>query len=100
MFASLFEEETPYEYMEFPRHQWNAMYASKVLDGDKLIGVATSRGYSYYFRKMISHVVIDVAYSEPGTELELIWAIRVHGRRRSASPWRNRRSSRTTAARI
>ncbi|WP_201766649.1 aminomethyltransferase family protein [Sphingobium quisquiliarum] len=73
VFASLFEEETPYDYMEFPRHQWNAMYANKVMDGDRLVGVATSRGYSYYFRKMLSHVVIDTAYAEPGTELTVIW---------------------------
>ncbi len=73
VFASLFEEEVPYDFMEFPRHQWNAMFASQVLDGDKLVGVATSRGYSYYFRKMISHVVLDVDYAEPGTELTLVW---------------------------
>jgi len=74
VFASLFEEdEIPFDYMEFPRHQWNAMYASKVLDGDRLVGVATSRGYSYYFRKMLSHVVIDVDKAEPGTELTVIW---------------------------
>lgn len=73
VFASLFDEEVPYDYMEFPRHQWNAMYANSVYDGDKLVGVATSRGYSYFFRKMLSHVVIDADYAEPGTELTLIW---------------------------
>lgn len=73
-FATLFEEEgTPFDYMEFPRHQWNAMYASAVTDGDRLVGVATSRGYSYSFRKMLSHVVIDLGHAEPGTELTVIW---------------------------
>ena len=39
----------------------------------KLVGVATSRGYSYYFRQMLSLCTIDVAQSEPGTEVEVIW---------------------------
>ena len=36
----------------------------------KLVGVATSRGYSYYFRQMLSLCTIDVAQSEPGTEVD------------------------------
>ncbi|MDP6175621.1 MAG: hypothetical protein QGF09_15760 [Rhodospirillales bacterium] len=34
---------------------------------------ATSRGYSYYFREMISLCTIDMAYSEIGTEVTVIW---------------------------
>jgi glycine cleavage system aminomethyltransferase T len=37
------------------------------------VGVATSRGYSYYFREMISLSTIDVAVSEIGTELVVHW---------------------------
>ncbi|MGH6613333.1 hypothetical protein [Sphingomonas sp.] len=88
VFASLFENDVPYEYMEFPRHQWNVMYASKVMDGERLVGVATSRGYSYYFRKMLSHVVIDVDYAEPGTELTLVWG----------EPWTRQKTIRVTVA--
>jgi len=74
IYASLFlESEVPYDYMEMPRHQWNCMYANKVLVGDKVIGVATSRGYSYYFRRMLSHCVIDVSFSEPGTAVTVVW---------------------------
>lgn len=73
VYASLFEEGPTYDYMEMPRHQWNCMYASKVMDGDRLVGVATSRGYSYYFRKMISHCVIDLDHAEPGTEVAVVW---------------------------
>lgn len=73
VYASLFEQEEPYDYMEMPRHQWNCMYANKVMDGDKLVGVATSRGYSYYFRKMLSHCVIDLPYATVGKEVTLVW---------------------------
>jgi vanillate/3-O-methylgallate O-demethylase len=59
--------------MEIPRDQRGFMYADKVLANDKLIGVATSRGYSYYFRQMLSLCVIDVEWSNPGTEVKVIW---------------------------
>lgn len=73
VYDSLFEDGQPYDFMDMPRQQWFAMYTSKVMDGDKLIGTATSRGYSYYFRKVLSHAVIDVEYLEPGTEVTVIW---------------------------
>jgi len=74
VYTSLFQDEQPaYDYMEMPRHQWNCMYASKVLVGDRTIGVATSRGYSYFFRKMLSHCVIDIEHAEPGTEVTIVW---------------------------
>lgn len=73
VYASLFDEGETYDYMEMPRHSWNAMYASKVLAGGGMVGVATSRGYSYYFRKMLSHCVIDIDHATPGTEVAVIW---------------------------
>ncbi|MBA8853477.1 vanillate/3-O-methylgallate O-demethylase [Ochrobactrum intermedium] len=73
VYNSLFEEGEAYDFMDMPRQQWFAMYASKVMDGDKLVGSTTSRGYSYYFRKVLSHGVIDVEYMKPGTELTVVW---------------------------
>ena len=49
------------------------MYADKVLKNGKLVGVTTSRGYSYYFREMISLCTIDVDSSEIGTDVVVIW---------------------------
>jgi vanillate/3-O-methylgallate O-demethylase len=49
------------------------MYMDKVLKDGHLVGVSSSRGYSYYFRKMLSLCTIDVAHSEPGTEVEVVW---------------------------
>jgi vanillate/3-O-methylgallate O-demethylase len=37
------------------------------------VGVATSRGYSYHFREMLSLCTIDVAQAEIGTEVTVIW---------------------------
>jgi vanillate/3-O-methylgallate O-demethylase len=56
-----------------PRDQRGFMYADKVVKNGKPVGVATSRGYSFYFREMLSLCTIDVAQSEPGTEVTVVW---------------------------
>jgi vanillate/3-O-methylgallate O-demethylase len=72
--ASLFRGgEEPYDFMDMPRQQQFCMNAHKVMIGDRLVGVATSRGFSYSFRKMLSHCVIDVVCAAPGTEVTVIW---------------------------
>ncbi len=73
VYASLFRQGKPYHYMEIPRDQRGFMYADKVLKGDELVGVTTSRGYSYYFRQMLSLCTIDVEHSKPGTEVTVVW---------------------------
>ena len=74
VYGSLFDEAgVPYDYMEMPRDQRGFMYMDKVLKDGRLVGVSSSRGYSYYFRKMLSLCTIDVAHSEPGTEVEVVW---------------------------
>lgn len=73
VYASLFRKGDTYNFMEMPRDQRGFMYADKVLKNGKAVGIATSRGYSYYFRDMLSLCVIDVAQSEIGTEVEVIW---------------------------
>ena len=74
VYGSLFDEAgVPYDYMEMPRDQRGFMYMDKVLKDGRLVGVSSSRGYSYYFRRMLSLCTIDVAHSEPGTEVEVVW---------------------------
>lgn len=72
--ASLFRDgEEPYDFMDMPRQQQFCMNAHKVMIGDRPVGVATSRGFSYSFRKMLSHCVIDIAAAGPGTDVTVIW---------------------------
>ena len=73
VYASLFRQGKPLHYMEMPRDQRGFMYADKVLKHDQLVGVSTSRGYSYYFRQMLSLCTIDVEYSAIGTEVTVVW---------------------------
>jgi len=71
--ASLYRKDVPYDYMEIPRDQRGFMYADKVMIDGSEIGVTTSRGYSYFFREMLSLCTIDAAYAEPGTKVSIIW---------------------------
>ena len=83
IYASLFREGgEPYDFMDLPRHQWFCMFAHQVVQGERPVGVATSRGYSVYFRKMLSHCVIELALAVPGTEVEVIWGDPGHPQRR------------------
>ena len=72
VFASLFRDVT-YQFMEMPRDQRGFMYMDKVLKNDRAVGISSSRGYSYYFKKMLSLCTIDVEYSEPGTQVTVVW---------------------------
>ncbi len=71
VYASLFRPGDPYPYMVLPRllvPNWD-----KVLKDGKVIGTSTSRCYSYYFRKMLFLSVIDVNFSQIGTQVEVLW---------------------------
>lgn len=73
VYASLFRKGENFQFMEIPRDQRGFMYADKVLKDGRLVGIATSRGYSYYFREMISLCTVDIACSEIGTPLTVLW---------------------------
>ena len=59
--------------MEMPRNILGCVFADTVIKDGKLVGVSTSRCYSYYFRQMLSLCVLDVALCEPGTEVTVVW---------------------------
>jgi vanillate/3-O-methylgallate O-demethylase len=74
VYASLFRKDgSPAHFMEMPRDQRGFMYADKVMAGSREVGIATSRGYSYYFREMISLAVIEIDHAEIGQELSVVW---------------------------
>ena len=73
VYASLFGDGATHKYMDMPHQQKRSMVADRVLIDGEEVGVATMRGYSYYFREMLSLCTIDVEYSDPGTEVTVIW---------------------------
>lgn len=71
---SLFRADTePYDFMDMPRQQRFCMDANSVLAQGREVGVATSRSFSFTFRQMMSHCVIDLDQSEVGTKVEVVW---------------------------
>lgn len=74
VYASLFDKTaTPYLYMEMPRNILGCIFADKVLKDGEVVGVSTSRCYSYYFREMLSLCVLDIALCQPGLEVTTVW---------------------------
>ncbi|MBC2666985.1 aminomethyl transferase family protein [Novosphingobium flavum] len=73
VYMSLFREGEPYPVMELPRDQRGYMWVDEVRLNGNVIGAATSRGYSYFFREMISLATIDVKHAEIGKAVTVIW---------------------------
>lgn len=70
---SYFGKGEPYRFMDMPRDQRGFAWNDRVIRGSQTVGIATSRGYSYHFREMLSLAVMDVGHSEIGTEVEVVW---------------------------
>jgi vanillate/3-O-methylgallate O-demethylase len=73
VFASLFRDGETYQFMDFPHPRSAACpYDEVLVEGDH-VGVSTDKSYIYNERDFISLAVIDTDYSEPGTEVTLVW---------------------------
>jgi vanillate/3-O-methylgallate O-demethylase len=73
VYASLFRQGEPYDFMDVPHQAKWVVWADQVLKDGRLIGVSSVPGYSYFFRKIISLTYIDVKYSKPGTKVAIVW---------------------------
>jgi glycine cleavage system aminomethyltransferase T len=72
-FGALFESGKGAKYIDLPLANYSTLPFDKVLKGGKTIGLSTYTGYSFNERSMLSLTCIDAEYSEPGTEVTLIW---------------------------
>lgn len=73
VFASFFETGQHHKWLEMPYQPYRAIEGDAVRVDGELVGMSTGRGYSYYFREMISLCTIDLAHAEPGTEVTVTW---------------------------
>ncbi|MDX3245684.1 hypothetical protein [Streptomyces sp. ME18-1-4] len=60
-------------FMDMPRDLRGHLWMDRVERDGVLAGTATSRGYSYYFRKMLSLAVLNVADAGIGTQVDVVW---------------------------
>jgi vanillate/3-O-methylgallate O-demethylase len=61
------------KYVDLPLANYATLPYDKVLKSEKIVGLSTYTGYTYNERAMISLAMIDIAHSEIGTELTLVW---------------------------
>lgn len=74
--GSLLElEELPYKWIEFPVADYgNLMHRDELYAADgSMVGLATKTGYSGNERVLLSLAMVDVAHSEPGEQIEIVW---------------------------
>ncbi len=71
--GTLFHSGDIAKYIDLPLANYATLPYDKVLKDGKTVGVSTYTGYTYNERAMISLAVVDIAQSEPGTEVTLIW---------------------------
>ena len=75
---SQFEDEVPYQQIELV-DDLSMVYGSledhadKVLVNSELVGVTSGRMFSPKYRKMISIASINTQFTEPGTEVTVVW---------------------------
>lgn len=73
VYASLFREGTPRKFFELPRSRWATSAFDTVLADGEPVGVSRRRSYQPDVRGIASLAVVDVEYSDPGTEVSVVW---------------------------
>jgi vanillate/3-O-methylgallate O-demethylase len=73
VYGSMFRDGPNFQYMEMPRDRRGFVWQDQVLCDGREVGISTSRGYSYFFREMLSLCVIDIARGEIGREVAVNW---------------------------
>jgi vanillate/3-O-methylgallate O-demethylase len=75
-FGSMFSGDPgsdPTKYIDLPLANYATLPYDKVVRNGKIVGISTYTGYTYNERAMVSLAMVDVALSEPGTEVTVVW---------------------------
>lgn len=73
VYASLFREGETSKFIDLPRIAWGRANYDEVLKDGDLVGLSHSRSYEYDAETIISLCSIAPEYSDPGTEVTLVW---------------------------
>ncbi|WP_320783554.1 aminomethyl transferase family protein [Streptomyces sp. CRN 30] len=66
-------DELPAKFIEFPKARYALHQSDKVLVDGQLAGISMDVGYIANERAMVSLATVDLAHSEPGTEVTVVW---------------------------
>jgi glycine cleavage system aminomethyltransferase T len=80
IYRSYFEQGAPFAYMDFTRETklplapefLDSLHQDYVQKDGGIVGISSSRVYSYYYREMISLCSIDVAHADIGNEVVIV----------------------------
>ena len=72
-FGSLFTGGQATKYIDLPIANYATLPYDEVRKDGKLVGLSTYTGYTWNERAMLSLAIVDVAHSEPGTEVTIVW---------------------------
>jgi vanillate/3-O-methylgallate O-demethylase len=61
------------KYIDLPLANYATLPYDKVTKGGKTVGLSTYTGYNFNERAMLSLAMVENAYSEPGTEVTVVW---------------------------
>ena len=61
------------KYIDLPLANYSTLPYDKVLKDGKIVGLSTYTGYTYNERALVSLAMMDVAHSEVGTEVTVVW---------------------------
>ena len=71
--GTMFHKGDAVKYIDLPLSNYSTWPNDKVLKDGRMVGVSTFSGYSSNESSMLSLAMVDVAHSEPGTEVVLVW---------------------------
>jgi glycine cleavage system aminomethyltransferase T len=71
--GTLFDEGRIAKYIDLPLANYATLPYDKVVKGGATVGLSTYTGYNYNERAILSLGIVDNAYSEPGTEVTVVW---------------------------
>jgi vanillate/3-O-methylgallate O-demethylase len=73
IYASMFRSGEPYDMLEIPYPPAWVAHTDQALKDGELIGVSTTPGYSYHFRKVLALAYLGVKHTQPGTQVTIVW---------------------------
>ena len=82
VFQSLSDEGDIAKYLDLPLANYASLPYDTVRSAGKTVGMSTYTGYTYNERAMISLAVVDLEYSEPGTDVTIVWGEENRGSRK------------------
>ncbi len=92
MRAGLFSgSATPAKYAVLPNPMYATFQYDAIIRGGQNVGVSQWVAYTANAGSLISLSLVDVAHSEPGTEVKVLWG---EPNTRRSTPWRSTRCAR------